>query len=110
MLRRAQSGYIRNYAAWVVAGAILAIVYRVHGRPAMTLLDIVLFLPLAGFLMLLVVPKEAAVAALVHSLVIFVVSLGLLGRIGFSPSGYTFSTDVPWIRPRRFATTSASTA
>lgn len=27
IFRRAQSGYIRNYAAWVVAGAILVIVY-----------------------------------------------------------------------------------
>ena len=27
ILRRGQSGYIRNYAAWVLAGTILAIAY-----------------------------------------------------------------------------------
>ena len=27
ILRRAQSGYIRSYAAWVIAGAVLAIAY-----------------------------------------------------------------------------------
>ena len=50
VLKLAQSGYIRSYAAWVVAGSIL--LDRLHGpdgRPAMTLLDVVLFLPLIGF-------------------------------------------------------------
>jgi NADH-quinone oxidoreductase subunit M len=65
----------------------------------MTLLDIVLFLPLIGFLILLFVPKNSSrMAALVISLLVFVVSLGLLSPYWFSsPSGYTFSTDVPWI-------------
>jgi NADH-quinone oxidoreductase subunit L len=27
ILRRAQSGYIRGYAAWVIAGTVLAIAY-----------------------------------------------------------------------------------
>ena len=45
----------------------------------MTLLDVVLFLPLVGFLLLLVLPKESSrMAAIVLSLVVFVVSLGLL--------------------------------
>jgi len=45
----------------------------------MTLLDAVLFLPLIGFLLLLLIPKSnpglSRMAALVISLVIFVISL-----------------------------------
>ncbi|MGH9557995.1 MAG: complex I subunit 4 family protein, partial [Bryobacteraceae bacterium] len=68
----------------------------------MTLLDVVVFLPLAGFLALLFVPKgnakAARMGALIISLVVFVVSLGLIAPYWFSnPTGYTFSTDVPWI-------------
>lgn len=65
----------------------------------MTLLDIVLFLPLLGFLALMVLPKETSrTAALAISLVIFVVSLGLLGPyMGAAPAGHTFETDVQWI-------------
>jgi NADH-quinone oxidoreductase subunit M len=65
----------------------------------MTLLDIVLFLPLVGFLVLLILPKESSrMAGLVISLAIFIVSLGLLLPYWFQyPSGHTFSTDVQWI-------------
>ncbi len=68
----------------------------------MTLLDIVLFLPLAGFLILLLAPRDNAPAvrwtAFIISLVVFAASLGLLMPYWFaSPSGYTFSTDAPWI-------------
>lgn len=65
----------------------------------MTLLDVVLFLPLAGFLLLLVLPKTSSrMSALLISLVVFVVSLGLLMPYWFQyPSGHTFTTDVPWI-------------
>ena len=57
----------------------------------MSLLDIVLFLPLVGFLLLLLVPKETSrMAALVISLIVFVLSLGLLGSSGYA-------TDIPWI-------------
>lgn len=65
----------------------------------MTLLDVVLFLPLIGFLALLFVPKTASrMGALIVSLIIFAVSLGLTGPyISGNPSGYTFSTNVPWI-------------
>jgi len=46
----------------------------------MSLLDMVLHLPLLGFLVLLFVPKASArMVALVISLVIFGMSLGLLG-------------------------------
>ena len=61
----------------------------------MTLLDVVLFLPLVGFLLLLILPKESSrMAAMVISSAIFVVSLGLLMPYWFQyPSGHTFSTD-----------------
>jgi len=65
----------------------------------MTLLDVVLFLPLAGFLLLLILPKQSSrMAALVISIAVFIVSLGLLMPYWFQyPSGHTFSTDLPWI-------------
>ncbi len=57
----------------------------------MNLLDIVLFLPLAGFLALLVAPKSVSRnGALVISLVVFAVSLGLIANQGLS-------TNAPWI-------------
>jgi NADH-quinone oxidoreductase subunit M len=64
-----------------------------------TLLDAVLFLPLAGFLLMLLAPKNTErVVALAISLVVFVVSLGLIAPYWFqSPTGYTFSTDISWI-------------
>jgi NADH-quinone oxidoreductase subunit M len=68
----------------------------------MTLLDIVLFLPLAGFLVMLLTPKDkpdvSRWTALIISLAIFVISLGLLAPYWFAyPSGYTFQTYKPWI-------------
>jgi len=68
----------------------------------MTLLDVVLFLPLIGFFVLLVTSKEnpntIRVTALIISLLVFVVSLGLLVPYWFaSPAGYTFTTDASWI-------------
>ena len=59
----------------------------------MTLLDAVLFLPLIGFLLLLLIPGKQSqlsrMAALVISLVIFVISLGLIG--GITPRRFTSS-------------------
>jgi NADH-quinone oxidoreductase subunit M len=68
----------------------------------MTILDIVLFLPLIGFLLLLLVPQNSPDAsrkgALVVSLIVFVASLALLGPYWYLyPSGVTMSTDVSWI-------------
>ncbi len=65
----------------------------------MTLLDVVLFLPLVGFLLLLILPKESSrMAAMVISSAVFIVSLGLLIPYWFQyPSGHTFSTDIQWI-------------
>jgi NADH-quinone oxidoreductase subunit M len=57
----------------------------------MNLLDIVLFLPLIGFLALLLAPKGVSRnGALVISLVIFAVSLGLVAN-------HELSTNAPWI-------------
>jgi len=66
----------------------------------MSLLDIVLIAPLVGFLLLMFVPKESSrVAALIISLGVFVVSLGLIAPYWFaSPSGYAFETNVSWIK------------
>ena len=68
----------------------------------MTLLDLVLFLPLIGFFLLLLVPKDnpqaSRIGALIISLVIFVASLRLLAPFWFaSPTGLQFSTNVSWI-------------
>jgi NADH-quinone oxidoreductase subunit M len=65
----------------------------------MTLLDAVVFLPLIGFLLLMFAPKTVSRnGALILSLLVFVVSLGLLGPyVSGNPTGYAFSTNVPWI-------------
>jgi NADH-quinone oxidoreductase subunit M len=68
----------------------------------MTFLDIVLFLPLIGFLLLLTIPKSnpdlSRMAALVISCVVFLVSLGLIGALaGPAPEGYAFAHDSDWI-------------
>ncbi len=66
------------------------------------LLNLVLALPLASFLLLLVLPgkKPGAirVVSLVAALAIFGVSLGLAVPFLASPAGVQFVTDVPWIR------------
>ena len=66
----------------------------------MSLLDIVLFLPLLGFLAILILPKEQSrMTALILSLGIFVLSLGLLSPYmgDTSPTGWQFVNDVSWI-------------
>lgn len=66
----------------------------------MSLLNLVLFLPLVGFLVILFMPKESSkMTALILSIAVFVISLGLLGPYmgEISPTGYQFSTDVSWI-------------
>jgi NADH-quinone oxidoreductase subunit M len=67
-----------------------------------TTLDIVLFLPLIGFLVMLFAPKDNANVsrwtALIISIVVFVASLALLAPYWFAyPTGYTFETNKPWI-------------
>lgn len=66
----------------------------------MSTLDLVLILPLLGFFLVLLAPKEMSRwAALAISGVIFLVSLALLAPYWFaSPSGYTFETNAAWIK------------
>src|SRR5580658_2382729 len=70
-------------------------------RPAMNLLDLVLALPLIGFLVLLLVPRAAEsairVLALVFSLVIFAASLGLAFGYETIRPGQQFVTDIVWV-------------
>ncbi len=66
----------------------------------MNLLDLVLFLPLVGFLAILFLPKEISrMTAMVLSLAIFVLSLGLLSPYmgGESPTSYQFVSNSSWI-------------
>jgi NADH-quinone oxidoreductase subunit M len=66
-----------------------------------TLLDFVLFLPAAGFLATLFLPKSNAGLirnfALAVSVVTFLASLGLIGPALGQPKTYSFETNVPWI-------------
>ena len=65
----------------------------------MNLLNLVLLLPLVGFLLILLLPKSSArMAALIFSVVIFAASLGLTGPFFATGNGNWFATDVPWIR------------
>ena len=62
------------------------------------MLDLVLFLPLVGFLLALLVPAEKAkYFALIFSLALFALSLGLIGPVLANPGEYSFVTDTPWI-------------
>ena len=66
----------------------------------MNLLTVVLFLPLAAFLIALVVPRSASaprVWALISSLIVFVASLGLVSGFDTNASGEQFALDIPWI-------------
>jgi len=68
----------------------------------MTLLDVVIFLPLIAFLLILVLPKDNPGLirrfSLVASTAIFVASLGLIGPYWFqSPAKFVLETNIPWI-------------
>ncbi|HEV3331805.1 MAG TPA: NADH-quinone oxidoreductase subunit M [Bryobacteraceae bacterium] len=67
----------------------------------MNLLSVVLFLPLVGFLIALFIPRSSPQAsrtwALVISLAIFVISIGLPVMLDNSATGEQFGIDVPWI-------------
>src|SRR5256885_11965832 len=67
-----------------------------------TLLDYIVHLPLLGFILLLFVPRSNPSAsrnsALIISLVIFLLSLGLLGPYWYQyPAGPTFERNEVWI-------------
>jgi len=67
----------------------------------MNLLGVVLFLPLIGFLIALMIPRSSEhgsrIWALVISLVIFVISIGLPLSFDRGATGEQFTIDVPWI-------------
>src|SRR5579872_1118069 len=68
----------------------------------MNALNFTVFAPLVGFFILLLVPRlrphSSRMLALIISLVVFVVSLALIGPFWFaSPHGFQFLTDAPWI-------------
>jgi len=68
----------------------------------MTLLDVVIFLPLVAFLIVLVMPKDSHEGirrfSLIASLAVFVVSLGLIAPYWFNnPGKYVFENNQPWI-------------
>ncbi len=68
----------------------------------MTLLDYVLLLPLAAFLISLVLPNDNPANlrrfTLGASIVVFLASLSLIGPFWFaSPRGWVFETNLPWI-------------
>src|SRR5581483_7436003 len=68
----------------------------------MNALQITLFLPLIGFFITLLIPKDNTNAvrwfALIVSLATFIISLALIGPFWFnSPAGFVFQTNEPWI-------------
>ena len=68
----------------------------------MTLLDVVIFLPLIAFLIILVLPKDnpslIRLFSLLSSGAIFIVSLGLLAPYWFqTPAKFVFETNISWI-------------
>jgi NADH-quinone oxidoreductase subunit M len=66
----------------------------------MQLLDFVLFLPLIGFLIALILPSGDLIKkfTLGFSILIFVMSLGLIGPVMSDPKTYQFETMMPWIQ------------
>jgi NADH-quinone oxidoreductase subunit M len=65
----------------------------------MTLLDALLFLPLLGFIAALLLPNGELTKKFVlgFSLLLFVMSLGLIGPVLNDPKSYQFDTTIPWI-------------
>jgi NADH-quinone oxidoreductase subunit M len=64
------------------------------------LLSLVLFLPLVGFLITLVLPKNDELirrATLAVSLIVFLISLGLIGPVLTDPKSYSFEETIGWI-------------
>ena len=66
----------------------------------MSLLDLVIFLPLIGFLVLLLMPSTGDMVkklAIGWAAVVFALSLGLIGPVLASPKEFQFVTNVPWV-------------
>ncbi len=63
------------------------------------MLDLVLFLPLIAFFIILIAPSSVSrMAALVLSIVIFLASLGLIGAVTSQPGTFSLVTDAQWIK------------
>ncbi|MCZ2157444.1 MAG: hypothetical protein LC114_26710 [Bryobacterales bacterium] len=67
-----------------------------------TLLDVVLFLPIGLFLLVLLIPREMGetirIFSTVVSIIVFLVSLGLVANVDFSQSGYQFVSQFQWVK------------
>ena len=66
----------------------------------MSLLDLVIFLPLIGFLVLILMPSgEETIKKLAigWAIVVFILSLGLIGPVLASPKEFQYVTNVPWV-------------
>jgi NADH-quinone oxidoreductase subunit M len=67
-----------------------------------TLLDVVLFLPIGLFLLVLLIPREMGevvrVFSTVVSVIVFLVSLGLAFSFDFNADGYQFVTQFQWVQ------------
>src|SRR5262249_26231087 len=76
--------------------------HRPGGRREMSLLTIVIFLPLIGFIVALFIPKEnengVRLLTLAVAVITFVLSLGLIGPVwSGTPGKFVFETDSPWV-------------
>jgi NADH:ubiquinone oxidoreductase subunit 4 (subunit M) len=79
----------------------------------MNLLNWILALPAAGFLLVLFWPgrtEAARVLALAVSLAVFAVSLGLIPGVWHAGDAHRWVTDIPWINRPPSVTTSPWTA
>ncbi len=67
-----------------------------------TLLDVVLFLPIALFLLVLLIPREMGetvrIFSTIVSIIVFLVSLGLVFNFDFNADGYQFVTQFQWVQ------------
>lgn len=68
----------------------------------MTLLELVLFLPAIGFLLTLLLPRDNVklirAFTLAVALIVFLISLGLIGPVQADPQHMQFQTNVTWIQ------------
>ncbi len=66
-----------------------------------TLLDVLLFLPIGLFLLVLLIPREMGevvrIFSTIVSVIVFLVSLGLVANFDFAQGGYQFVTQFQWV-------------
>jgi len=67
-----------------------------------TLLDVVLFLPIGLFLLVLLIPREMGevvrIFSTIVSVIVFLVSLGLAFNFDFGATGYQYVTQFQWVQ------------